>query len=201
MDVQSGQSGGNNTAIIVAVVVVVAVVGIGAYLLLSSKTPPKTNVVPGVSSAPQATATTAGFPLQAGATGTYVTGLQNGLNQYVGVSVPVTGTFDAATIAGCAAAGFSVPVSATDYNTIIAPATAATAAVAANPQIALLQAYRGNIGGSLDWTPMLMAMSAADLNTLYAYCSNPNGASNAVFNAAAAVVKKYNMPTAGTAFD
>ena len=68
-------------------------------------------------------------------------------------------------------------------------------------QITYLQSVRGNIGGALDWTPGLVSMSLADLNTLYTYMANPTTATDAQFNAASAVVAKYKLPTAGTEFD
>ena len=107
---------------------IVIVLGVGAYFVF--KTPAKKSAPTGGSApiAPPVASNASGFPLTPNMTGSLITNLQNGLNQYVDINpdIPVTGTFDSATATALATVGFNpLSVSQSDYNTIIAPPTAA----------------------------------------------------------------------------
>ena len=114
----------NKKAIIfICISVTIVIAGVIVYVEMN-KTPPKKIQPPNTPPvAPKVSTTTAvsGFPIQQGATGSLVTNLQNGLNQYSGINISVDGNFGALTAAAVNQSGHSVPVSQSDYNDIIAP--------------------------------------------------------------------------------
>jgi len=112
----------SNTGIIIGVVITVVVVaGVVIYVATRPKTPPKTKPAPTPIAPPTPAQAAASFPIQYGATGDLVKALQQGLNQYQGVSIAVDGLFGAATNAAVSTAGFTVPVSLADFDEITAP--------------------------------------------------------------------------------